>query len=850
MSTGNVLHVFEFFLMHRSYNPFVVKKDELSVVRDNDSRFLGNQMFWKYMDRIPPKHLYRPATVEYRSMKVIFLETVLVILLLIFFAIYVPVLHPSASQSASANNIQYWNISGNPLIPVQFFDWSRNDLVPGVFARSSSYSDVAGYLDFPSDWLFLNRSDSAAFSEEEGLFDVSEVSTGWDRRLIGGNPSINILLVGSVRLRQISVNRSDPTYCGLNLSPCFSVPISVSSTFNEDRFQSYPFSPSNISLEPTVAVAPDTFPGSGYIYDMALNKSDAVLDINSLQSIDWVDPSTRGVFVEVSYLNSRIDALITSIFVFVFDGSGAAVSESLGPVLEVAQPEKMSAQFSLLVLLFLTVSSFAFYILFIFLKQGPVDFFSSWWNAFDVVLVTLIFIAIGLILDPVVASTPSTLSPIYAVVPDLFIPQIALLGRSESIRTYLAVVSVLLAVRLVKCCTLFGGCRKMVKIFETCFYQLVSFLPVTLLGVSGIALGSFVVLNSLSGEWQTTSASFYSTVFAAARSLPRNLLELSPTAPIAIGAVLLYVGLVLVTWVVIPGVLFGLIASVIRGYEREINEAHALIEADKGALYPPGISRAGFWHKDVTRIFLYTWYHRIRGYELIQESEEEVGSPEEQSIDLELLPAFIQEKWSLTRARLIDMALSKGTTVSKSLTKLGKRKSSIGMYMSAASSMMAALKSGSTSMSGLFTVNVASMKDETRITRIQLQRLLDSDPSIVQTLLASEGLVDIGVKSIKALDLIRKYKSRDAVNRKIIMDHLIGEESSSVRVGSGGQRGLMKAIDDIDTFYRGEVFTISESCSDLSKDLLELKSALDGFKFKRGVARPPEISHRPIKPPR
>ena len=165
------------------------------------------------------------------------------------------------------------------------------------------------------------------------------------------------------------------------------------------------------------------------------------------------------------------------------------------------------------------------------------------------------------------------------------------------------------------------------------------------------------------------------------------------------------------------------------------------------------------------------------------------------------------------------------------------------MYMSAASSVFGALKSGTTSMSGFFTSNVSLAKDETKISRVQLQRLIDSDPSIIPTLL--QHMPEVGTKTIRALDIIRKYKSREAVNRKMILDHLIGEDTILTGSGTSGQTGLMRAINDIDTFYQGEVFSISEACTDLSKDLLELKSALDGFKFKRSV---PGI--RPINPPR
>lgn len=827
--------------MHRSYNPFVTKKDELSVVRDNDSRYLGNQMFWKYLDRIPSKHLYRPVTIEYRTMKVIFLETILVIFILVLFALYIPFTHPPPAQTASAHTNPYWLSEATPSAVANVYDWLGANLTCGVFSRSTEYADVSGYLSFPPDWLLMNRSSAVAFVEEEGLFDLSEVSTGWDRRVIGGEPSMNLLLLGPVRMREISVIASPSSSCGLNIETCFPVPVSESSILDESRPAPLVFLPSNITLETTLSVPPDTLLGDGYIYDMSLNKSDAVSDIQGLELSDWIVESTRAVVVEISFLNSRVKAIVTSIFVFVFDGSGIAIPEALGPVLQPSQPDNITAQVTIFILLFLAVFCFAVYLLFLFLKQGPVDYFSSWWNVFDLVLVTIFFITIGLVLDPV-NSPPSQLAPVYTVVPTLFIPQIVLLGRLESLRTYFAVLSVMLAVRLVKCFTLISAFRKTVKVFEKTLYQLIILLPFIILGVTGIVLGSYIILSG-TPPWRTTSSSFYAVIATAARSIPRDLFSVTLPVPTAVGAVFLLVSLIVVAWVIVPGILLGLITAVIRRYEGEMDEAQALISADKAALYPPGVSRDGFWHRDVVRVFLYTWFHRVRGYELVHETEEEVGTPEDQSIELELLPPFLCDKWVNMRSRLVDMVVNKGATVSKSLTKMGRRRSSIGMYMSAASSVFGALKSGTTSMSGFFTSNLSLAKDETKISRVQLQRLIDSDPSIIPTLL--QQMPEVGTKTIRALDIIRKYKSREAVNRKMILDHLIGEDTVLTGSGTSGQTGLMRAINDIDTFYQGEVFSISEACTDLSKDLLELKSALDGFKFKRSV---PGI--RPINPPR
>jgi len=53
----------------------------------------------------------------------------------------------------------------------------------------------------------------------------------------------------------------------------------------------------------------------------------------------------------------------------------------------------------------------------------------------------------------------------------------------------------------------------------------------------------------------------------------------------------------------------------------------------------------GVERKNPCMVFLYTYYHKWRGVQLIQENEDDIGGMDEQYIELEQLPNFLIEIW-------------------------------------------------------------------------------------------------------------------------------------------------------------------------------------------------------------
>jgi hypothetical protein len=158
-----------------------------------------------------------------------------------------------------------------------------------------------------------------------------------------------------------------------------------------------------------------------------------------------------------------------------------------------------------------------------------------------------------------------------------------------------------------------------------------------------------------------------------------------------------------------------------------------------------------------------------------------------------------------------------------------------------------------------------SYHDPGKITRIQLQRLLDSDQELLRIITDAESSDTVpqttdmdddppAVRSIRALDIIRKYKSRDAMNKKRILDNLVGSANfhTSETSSSSVRRGLIRVLDDTESDIKTELTSMIDTSSRIAEDLIELKNAIDGISINRpsvSPTRPAVSSNNDSDPP-
>jgi hypothetical protein len=158
----------------------------------------------------------------------------------------------------------------------------------------------------------------------------------------------------------------------------------------------------------------------------------------------------------------------------------------------------------------------------------------------------------------------------------------------------------------------------------------------------------------------------------------------------------------------------------------------------------------------------------------MKEPHEDVGDPDEQWIELALLPGVVGSRWRERRAELIDL-------YKKSIRELQQQK----MDKKNNWSLWHTSKSSITSGTSGFDMSILNeeghmgmggdervhMLHHSVISRIQLQRLLDSEPDLQQVL-----------NSKKAIDIIRRFRAPKGKSKGEFQGHQLEVHSEITRL--------------------------------------------------------------------
>jgi hypothetical protein len=808
--------------MSDSSNPFIEMKDELSVARDDDTRYLGKSMFWKYFDRIPPKHLYRPSTVEYRSVKLMVVESLTILLILLLISVQVIFSFDGRWDAVSIDQRQYWSSGLESRITntSTVYDWLLSDLISRVYSQDTDYGDPTAMTTPPDGWLLMDSATSYASVKSQGMFDISSTSPGWEGHYTGGVPFVSNVLLGSVRVRQVSV--VPEVGCGFSAScyPDYSPAREerekpIPSGISQSARSAYTWRPANYTLQPELRGHLNTYPGSGYVFDFPMNRTAALSTLSDLQTYGWMDNSTRVLVVESTVINSRVDAVINTVILIEFSRDSEISYEIIStPIPLPSRSVNMAMIMTILVFGYFTC--YSLYILFLLTKTGPVDFFTYFWNIYDVITISLFFYGISLIITPFVG--PTVLSPMFGSLQAWFMPVSRYVALVSELRTVMGVTSVMVWLRLVKCLILLGSARPMVVVMQrtiTGFGKLGGWFVFTFVG---FILGFYFALNP--------GGSFSATVFTSVYMLARGV-SLGNEYDALV--VLLYIGFLLVFMVLVPSVLVGTVLYNIRAYDAELKAAIKTIERDKTALFPPGIDRTSFWHNDLFRVFWFSWIYKVLGKDLIEELEEDVGAPDEQEIDLDLLPMVVQDKWRSKKEELWDF-VDKSRRQGKMIKAISRYGGLVKSSIFGKSTVPKSMEHIQTMSGGFAKSSVA--KNDSIITRIQLQRLLDSDEDLVRALLTTEKVSrgkrttdDSSAPSlrIKAVELIRKYGTKQAITRKHIFENLLGNVSLAMIGAENIPRGLTGTILEVNESWKNKLEQLNSAVAVIEEDLARIE---------------------------
>jgi hypothetical protein len=803
-------------------NPLADKRHELNVDRMNGSNFLGKSMFWRHIGKIHKKYIYRTASVEYRTLKLMLNESFLICLVTIFFTITAALIYTAPIDSSAIMNAKTLgrysdrvsNISG-------LWDWLSEDFVPQIFSHSEAGFATGGVTP-PEDWLLYSAAQSTQHIKDFGIFSLNNYP-GFAPQITGAEPFSSNILLGPVRLRQYAVS----SVTGSEIVSKNSGSSNYSSTFT--------WLPSNVTQQSAIYSQSrgEWYPGSGFVYDFKASKDETQTALVALRDASWIDDTTRAVFCELSQVNTRVGVVLNSVIVFELDESGRVSGSFVETTPVILPPNGVPASFVMTVGTFACFTAFTFFLINLLLIVGPVDFFTYAWNLFDLVLVTLYYVYTWRLLAESAATIPSILAPISSSLQSVFRPYSIYIEPIKDERSLAAVIAVLVWMRLIKPLCLIRPFRTVVKVFER-FVWNICFMAIPLVAIASIFAGIFTSMYSFSPFFQTWTTSFYSVFFMYMHAL--DVSEIISPAMLA--------AYLLIMWFIVPGCCIAIALHTYRTYKAEQAEAEKLLAKDRLALFPPGINPRSWWHQDVVTVFIYTWFTRIKGIELFKEPEEDIGYPEEQVVELKLLPLVLQTRWAEKRAELMEIMEAKSLKPKNSLlaitgSQIGQRMSKIASTLSKTQTRIIARIQSWTNRKSL-PAGTAKISN-TCITRVQLQRLLDTEPDLAELLRPDQVSTPTGsspspspsspssdiypeIPRVRAIDVIRKYSTPAAASKAAILDSLLSGVSQREDVnGNDVQTGLRDITRDLELVWKERIAEVMELVAALTEDLMAIQ---------------------------
>lgn len=787
-------------------NPFYDRRHEFQVDRLTGSRFLGKSVFWRHLGKVQTKHVYRCESVEFRSLKLMVTETFLVVLVGLFFSITISMEYSGPFGQSVVSQNDFWKAGVDKINNLdQAWDWISDELVPRVFSSSESFTDSSSGLTPPPDWLSMNAIDSSRFVDSYGVYSLLDYPS-WSPHFVGGSPFEGTILLGPVRVRQIA-------------STLKTAPNNLSESI-EDAFI---YKPENITQQVEWISGKGTpFGGGGYTFDFRSSANETLTALSHLRTESWIDASTTALLIEVSVFNSRTGVVAnTVITIEVLDNPSQSVAVEVNSFpIRIPLPG-VPPSYVMAITTCAAFLAFTIFLIDLALLAGPLDFFTYAWNLLDVVLVILYFVYIGKWLS-ISTDIPSVLAPAISPLQSVFRPYSYYMDNQAELRALEAVLSVLIWLRLVKPLALVGPFRTTIKVIERMIWTMTWYiLPITVAISFGIAWGLSIVDPT---DFPSLTDGFYGMFFIFAHGMdlvPKVLEKPEISGP-------LLAGFALLMWVMLPGVCVAVALRCYRNYMQELKEAEEHNSADKMAVPPPGIDMNRWWHKDIVTAYIFTWVKRIKGVELYKEPEEDIGLADEQEIDLVLLPEIVQRRWSERRAELVEILENKpkpkrltvgrssqfGERMSRLMSAISKTQSKIFKRVPSVRAQNISIRGG------LDPVSINS-----KITRIQLKRLLDSDKQLSALLKDQCGSKD---GKVRAIDVIRKFNAPAAATKAIILSTLLGNtgfrpdgSSSMIR------KGLEDVVNEFEASWKEQFTHVMESVTAIMEDIAELSELVE-----------------------
>lgn len=831
----------------------VVQLQEIFEEAPDKGRFVGDTMFWKFFPDIAINRIYHTDSVEYRNLWVMFWETVFFIVLLIFFMAYVYLLQSRSVYGVTQEQELYWsgcNSTGHCKLDQvnnerSFWEFMHGDFVNRAFTE---------YADPPPDVASILT-----------VFPANDFPITWHPRFVG--PSRSSVLLGTIRLRQLRVKKN--TGCTVSklfahiYPDCYAEYSDVAKSVRPyaSRFvptyirEAFGYMTEEETMQASMSGTYSSYGGDGFVVDLPWNSSDSKTLISDLWQWKWVDQGTRAVVVELSTLHTNVNVICNTRLLFEFGptGSVAGKVQSLGGRVELFMPStSTSSALTLLVLMIVVFILFVFFgcysgwLMFKtcknFIGENPWRYLrrQSWagklmlfpntlhhylrylWNLCDLTMITLFFTHIGFRFGTFSAvSGVKVLAPSVIGHPEMFMPFSGIMRPLVYSRNVLSVLAILMWIKLFKYLTMSSYFRLLVSILERCAAKLFVFSVIIVVVFFGFAVAFFAGWSSTEEKYLSIFGSFLVNFFLLLDGFEVSEEWFAPGRDGIMPAVFL-IFIAMIYFVL----MFIAVAIVL--------DTHATI--DRSAKEDPD-------RKNPMIVFIYTYYKMMLGVSLVQVEAEENMKQDELSIPLELLPGVVRRKFIEKKRKM--QRIANESFAGMEIYPLeydddAKAASSSDWMLPNSRQDVFSNLDGAAVKGPLALYDVPEGLLRSDISRAQLQRLMDDDPSL--PILLHESRAEKVIRRFKNLDARAAAEGQEDVGaiKKLQgqvfgkIDGLeqvkFGDEIEEVREITELTEEMNSAVTGVRNQFRIELTGIIEATALLFEHLVEVTQGLDAVR--------------------
>lgn len=853
-------------------NPLATLHEAFEEEQDTE-KFIGDTIFWKYFEDIDVRHIYKKSSIEFRNLQIMFFETVFFAFFLCWITAYVYELQSTVVYESRREQLYYWGgcsqLTDDAIQQKEKSGGGQqmSSAGKGVDCLIDRVVDVRTFWDWMEGELVRNAfqyGDVAMQRREQNIANITtsynqnEFKIKWSPRYVGGTKT-NVLL-GAIRVRQLRVQNNR----GCRVSSlfrhifpdCYGAFFDKvqSTTFYAQRYtptythDAYKWKSKEETLGvPIEGVRGELYPGDGFVFDLPLNRTETYMMIKDLYEWDWVDRATRAVVVELSVLNTNVNVIVNNRILFEFGPTGSVRAKHLAysfRVLLLSPAVEEGQELSVFLYELMVIGLFIIYTVFIVwlaYKTG-LKFPFYGWNIVDLIILALFYTTMyyRAQVQSSVSSEPN-LQPDTVGHPELFMPFSKVMGALESSFEVLSFLSLCCWVKVFKYLCLCGWFRLLVRVIERCAEELVVFSLLLLVIFFGFAVAFFVGFGDSSEVFSTLDGSFLVLFFMLLGGFKVETSWFGPGES-SLRPILFLAYLILVYFI-----LFNIFMAIVL-------DAYTLVKI----LHTPRKPEDGDdpeERKNPMLVFLYAYYHHLKGISLVRDDDENL-SFEEQQIELGLLPGIVARKWIEKKRKMqrmvdesrgdvgnenddeeygMDGGEKKDKRRYTTLARLKRRATTMVMGMPAQQEDTSRNHGNDIDASHEM-YHLPSSAEETVVSRMQLQRLMDEDETLCLLL---------GTR--KALDVIRRFRGmekteedeenggdavaslQDTVFRKLDTLEKSGldleaEEVAAVRDLSDQ---MTEAFTEVQNQWRQELTTTLEAAAALSEGLIELTQGLE-----------------------